>query len=118
MGGIYVGSLNGSAPVRVLEGQDTASYARPASPGQPGHLLFRRQETLMAQPFDLNRLDQLETTESMFRVADGIGNVGNTGHAAFAIAANGTLAFSAGTGQDRSSSGSTAPAPDWPSLPR
>ena len=43
VGGIYVGSLDGAAPVRVLEGQDTASYARPASPGQAGHLLFRRQ---------------------------------------------------------------------------
>ena len=55
----------------------------------------------MAQPFDPNRLDQLETTGSTFRVADGIGNAGNTGHAAFTIAANGTLAFSAGTGQNR-----------------
>lgn len=58
----------------------------------------------MAQAFDLSRLnrpDQLETTASMFRVADGVGNVGNTGHAAFAIAANGTLAFSAGMGQNR-----------------
>ena len=104
VGGIYVGSLDGAAPARVLEGRGTALYASSASPGQPGHLLFRRQETLMAQAFDLNRLDQLdqlETTASMFRVADGVGNVGSTGHAAFAIAANGTLAFSAGMGDNR-----------------
>ena len=49
--GVYVAALDGSTPVRLLPGQDNALYL--ASPGaRTGHLVFRRQDKLMAQAFD------------------------------------------------------------------
>jgi eukaryotic-like serine/threonine-protein kinase len=79
--GVYAGSLSGSLPVRVLEGQDNALYAPPAGPGF-GHLLFRRGETLMAQGFDTRRF---ALAGEPFPVAEGVGQAENTGLGAFSI---------------------------------
>jgi eukaryotic-like serine/threonine-protein kinase len=46
--GVFVGSLDGDPPVRLLDGA-SASYAS-------GHLIFVRAGTVNAAPFDLNRL--------------------------------------------------------------
>jgi Tol biopolymer transport system component len=43
--GVYVGSFNSPARIRLLEGVSDARYVR-------GHLIFLRGTTLMAQPFD------------------------------------------------------------------
>ena len=48
-GKIYVSSLDGMAPQLLADGQN-ASYA------SPGYLLFKRQGTFRAQPFDLQSL--------------------------------------------------------------
>src|SRR5262249_44284378 len=55
--GLYVGSLDGTPPMRLLP--DTtlpAMYVPAAIAGKSGHLLFRRDNTLMAQPFDAEKL--------------------------------------------------------------
>ena len=90
LAGVYVSDLDGTPPVRVLDGSEHALFAPAATPNAPGHLLFRRQEVLMAQPFDVK---QLRAFGEMFPVADRVG-VGNTGHGAFAVSATGVLAYS------------------------
>jgi eukaryotic-like serine/threonine-protein kinase len=88
--GIYVGTLDGSAPVRVLDGADQAMYA--SAPGRPtGFLLYRRQNTLMAQPFDPVAR---RTIGEVMPVADAVGSGPNTGSGAFSVSPGGVLAFS------------------------
>ena len=50
--GVYVGSLDGTPPVRLLGERVKALYVPPASGRGPGHLVYRRRGPLMAQPFD------------------------------------------------------------------
>ncbi len=89
--GIYVSDLDGTAPVRLLDGSDHALYAPAANPREPGHLLFRRRNILMALPFDAGRL---RVVGEMFPVAEPVGTAGNTGHGAFSVSTNGVLALS------------------------
>jgi serine/threonine protein kinase/Tol biopolymer transport system component len=65
--GVYVGSLDGSEPRRVLSAQTMAVYA------PPGMLLQVRQETLMALPFDTVRS---EVTGDPVPIAQGFGQRG------------------------------------------
>jgi eukaryotic-like serine/threonine-protein kinase len=52
-GEIYVSSLDGAEPVKVLSADSGTVDARYAS---PGYLVFRRARALMAQRFDLNTM--------------------------------------------------------------
>ena len=88
--GIYVGTIDGGAPVRVLDGVDQAMYA-PGPAGRTGFLLYRRQSTLMAQPFDPAAR---RTTGDAMPVADAVGSGPNTGSGAFSVSPAGLLAFS------------------------
>ena len=90
LAGVYVSDLDGTPPVRVLDGSEHALFAPSATPGAPGHLVFRRQDVLMAQPFDLRKL---RVFGEMFPVAERVG-LGNTGHGAFTVSATGVLAYS------------------------
>jgi Tol biopolymer transport system component len=91
--GVYVGALDGSPPVRLLPGQDSALYM--ASPhGRAGHLLFRRQDKLMAQAFD--PADRA-VTGPVLSIADGVGQGENTGLGAFSVSNAGSLVYGAGT---------------------
>jgi Tol biopolymer transport system component len=88
--GIYVGTIDGGAPVRVFDGVAQALYA--PGPGTPtGFLLYRRQDTLLAQPFDPAAR---RTTGDAMPVADGVGSGPNTGAGAFSVSPAGVLAFS------------------------
>ena len=49
--GLYVGGIDSAAPRLLLRGAVPAIYA------SPGYLLFYRARTLLAQAFDLNRLE-------------------------------------------------------------
>ena len=60
--GIYVGALDSKETKRVLGIRGRAVYA------PPGYLLFARQRTLMAQPFDTN---SLHVTGEPLPIADG-----------------------------------------------
>ena len=92
--GIYVSSLDGAAPVRVLEGSDSAQYL-PSAPGSgDGYLLFRENDALMAQPFDGKRL---RLTGGKFPVSEDVGQEANTGHGAFTVSDVGTIAFRGGS---------------------
>jgi serine/threonine protein kinase len=91
IGGIYVGSLSGSAPIRILEGQENALFVSAAVGGGDGYLLFRNRTALMASVFDSSGL---KTMGAPFLVAPDVGLGENTGLAAFSVARNGTLAYS------------------------
>jgi hypothetical protein len=91
--GIYVGSLDGSPAVKVLPDESSAAYAAGDSSGKSGLLLFRREGTLMAVPFDPG---PARSTGDAFPVAEQVGIAGNTNHAAFSVSGNGMLAYTAG----------------------
>jgi serine/threonine protein kinase len=58
--GTYVGSLDGTSGKRIFDSETPAAFAA-------GHLVFGRQGTLYAQPFDPKRL---ETTGKAFTIAE------------------------------------------------
>ena len=84
---IMVQPLDGSAPKLVLRSGYQARYA------SSGHLLFMRESTLYAVPFDL---DRLEAAGDAVRVVDGVVGTANTGGVQFSVADNGTLVYVAG----------------------
>jgi Tol biopolymer transport system component len=92
--GIYVGSLEGTPPVRLLPDQSSASYVPATAPARDGYLLFRHESTVMALPFNPERL---QATGEMFPLAQQVAVAGNASHAGFAVAANGTLVYLSGS---------------------
>ena len=91
--GLYAGSLDNSPPGRVLPDTSSAAYVASESTGKSGLLLFRREATLVAQPFDPG---VARTTGDAFPVAEQVAIAGNTDHAAFSVSGNGVLAFGSG----------------------
>jgi Tol biopolymer transport system component len=88
--GIYLGSLDGTPSLRLLSDQSNALYALPVVPGGAAHLLFRREDTLMAQPFDPRGL---RATGEMFPVAEHVPISANVQFGAFSVSANGILVY-------------------------
>jgi tricorn protease-like protein len=86
--GVYVTSLDeGAQPVRLLPDVTTPTRFTPSDGvGANGHLLFVRDGTLMAQPFDAH---MLRTTGEIFPVAEGVSQ--------FSASDNGALAYVSGT---------------------
>ena len=82
--GIYLGSLKSSGSTRVVDSLSNAVYS------EPGFLLFVRDETLLAQRFDLARMTLIEEPVV---VANGMGTGAGNGRAAFAASRDGVLAY-------------------------
>jgi serine/threonine protein kinase len=85
--GIYVGSLDSKETRRLVSGNFEATYA------PPGYLLFPREDTLLAQPFDA---DRLELTGDPVQVASEIITNDDNGRAAFSVSNTGVLVYRAG----------------------
>jgi Tol biopolymer transport system component len=87
---IYVGSLDSKTRTRVMTSESKAMYV------WPGFLLFLRERTLMARPFDV---DRLRFTGEPVPVAEEVAY--NTGSAAAAFAASdeGTVIYRRGAAQ-------------------
>jgi Tol biopolymer transport system component len=85
--GVYVGSLSGGTSVRVLADTTNAVYA--PSNGD-GYLLFRREETLMAQRFDLATL---QLSGDVMPIASPVPVTAHLGFGAFSASRDGTLVF-------------------------
>ena len=96
--GLYIGSLEGMPPLRILPDASNAVNVPVAAPGRTGHLLFKRENTLMAQPFDPVRL---QTTGEMFPVAEQVGIGANVSYGAFSVSDGGVLAYWSGGLGDR-----------------
>jgi eukaryotic-like serine/threonine-protein kinase len=84
--GIYVASLEDAAQAkRLLPDITVTRYVPSEAPGRSGYLLFVRETTLMAQPFDA---DTFTLTGQNFPVAESVGP--------FSVSQNGALAYMAG----------------------
>ena len=84
---IYVGSLDSKERTQLLNARSNTTYS------PPGYLLFSRDGTLMAQPFDAERI---QLTGEAVPIAEGLQFIAGTGQAAFAVSENGVLAYRAG----------------------
>ena len=84
----YIGSLDSSSRIELLKsGSTNVQYAQ-------GHLLFLRDATLMAQPFDPV---QLKTTGDIFPVADQIQRQGvQPPYGVFSASTDGVLVYQTG----------------------
>lgn len=95
--GIYVGSLDAKESKFLLNTNVLAAYAPATAGGATGHLLFMRDKTLVAQPFDAARL---QLSGEPFVVMEGVlnfpGDGGPTAYAAFSVSANGHLSYLTG----------------------
>ena len=85
--GVHVSSLAEGRPRKLLDAETAAVYTS-------GHLLFVRDQTVLAQPFDADRLMLVGTA---FQVASEVlGSIHEAGPDAVSAAQNGTLAFRVG----------------------
>ena len=80
---VYVGSLDRDMKVPVVQSDTGAIFAE-------GYLLFVRQSTLLALPFDL---DRLKTSGDPTVLAQNISNTRNTASASFSAADKGVLSY-------------------------
>jgi Tol biopolymer transport system component len=89
--GVYLGSLDSDLRKRLVASDSNAKYAQ-------GHLLFMRQTTLMAQPFDVSRL---ELGGDAVPIAERVSIAGmETG--AFTVSDNGVLVYETGAAANMS----------------
>ena len=87
--GIYVGSLDSSPPKRLVDANSEARYA------PPGYLLFVREFTLMALPFDAR---SLVTSGEAVSVGEQVSHTLTSGIASFSVSDTGVLAYGLGNG--------------------
>ena len=92
--GIYLGSLDSKDTRRLASADAKAVYTGPPSgaPSGPGYLLLLRGDTLLAQGFDVKKL---EIQGESFPVVEQVALVGYTG-GAFSVSDNGVLAYRSG----------------------
>ncbi len=90
---VYLATLNEKGRERLVEGGSRAQYAAPAASGQPGHLLYVREATLMAQPLDP---DSFQVSGDAFPVADQVGSGFGGGVGFFSVSSSGALAYRGG----------------------
>ena len=83
---VRVGSLDSRESRPLLQGVSQAMYSQ-------GRVLFVRDQTLMAQPFDVRRL---ELSGDPVPIAEPV-VTGGGGNSAFSVSANGTLVYQAGS---------------------
>jgi Tol biopolymer transport system component len=95
--GEYIGSIDAKpeqqSAQRLLETDRQAYYA--ASSGGSGHLLFLRGATLMAQPFDP---DKMALSGEPVAIADGVDTFTGSNHGLFSVSDTGTMVYRAGSG--------------------
>ena len=85
--GVYVADLESKDRKRVVAADSNAVYS------PPGYLLFLRERTLMAQPFDAGRL---QTTGDAVPIADQVDSQSTKAQNQFSISQNGVLAYTSG----------------------
>jgi len=96
--GIYLGSINSRPeqqdPKRLIATDFAADFV-PFPEGEQGAILFYRDGALLAQPFDLRRL---ETVGEVTPVAEQVGS--NLAFGFFSASVNGTLVYRSTGGED------------------
>ena len=98
LAGVYVGSVDAKPEEqslkRLLASNREAYYARPSGAGS-GHLLFLRDATLMAQPFDPVRM---ELGGEAVPIAEGVDSFEGRGYGLFSVSDTGALVYRGGAG--------------------
>jgi len=84
---IYVGSLDSKETKRLVQAHSSVDYA------PPGYLLFARENTLVAQGFDIAKL---ELKGDAFPIAEQVPRNPQNGRAMFSVSENGVLALRSG----------------------
>jgi len=90
--GIYLGRLDSNEKKFVLKSDSAVGFA-PAANGWPAHLLYMRQGTLLAQPFDVGRS---ALTGNAVAVADHVAVAGIICVGDFSVSNNGIVAYRTG----------------------
>ncbi|MDA2931469.1 protein kinase, partial [Acidobacteria bacterium AH-259-O06] len=91
--GIYIGSLDSKESKFLLRADSNVAYA------PPGYLLFGREQTLMAQPFDVKNL---QVTAEPFPIVEQVGRYTSASVMTFSVSENGVLVYhSGGTANSR-----------------
>ena len=91
--GIYVASLDGKENRRILADVSGMAYAPPAPGARAGNILFIRENTLMAIPFDAA---SAQVVGDVFPVADGVSISTNASYAPVTVSDNGVLLYATG----------------------
>jgi serine/threonine protein kinase len=89
-GTLYVGSLDSSESKALFESDSQAIYSR------SGHLLFVQEQSLVAQPFSISKL---QTEGPSFLVTDSVNSIsegGATAYSAISISQNDVLVYKSG----------------------
>jgi hypothetical protein len=87
--GLYLASLDSKEPRRLLADGSNAEYSSSPSDGQ-GYLLFVRETTLLAQPFDA---EGLQAIGEAFPVAEQVRTTSHFNYFAFSTSHNGVLTY-------------------------
>ena len=93
LNGIYVSSLDGKENRRVLADVSGAVFAPPARRGLAGYILFVRENTLMAQPFDAATA---QVSGDAFPVAEGVTLTNNATYLPATVSESGLLLYASG----------------------
>ena len=91
--GLYWTTIDGSASGRLRDEMTNAFFAPATTPGENGYLVFRHDNSLMAQPFDPSAL---KATGEMRPIAEGVPDDLNRGFGAFWASTN-ALIYRTGT---------------------
>jgi Tol biopolymer transport system component len=88
---VRLGSLDSPTDTPLFAANSRVLYS------EPGYILFVRDGTLMAQPFDTGRLS---ISGDAFPIAERVGTFLPTGKAAFSVSTTGTLVFRTSSASD------------------
>jgi eukaryotic-like serine/threonine-protein kinase len=96
--GVYAGSVDSKpeeqSQQRLLATNREAYYA-PSENGGQGHLIFLRESTLMAQPFDPGKL---QLSGEPAAIAEGVDSYTGVNYGLFSVSDTGALVYRAGAG--------------------
>jgi Tol biopolymer transport system component len=95
--GIYLATLADPIGRKVLSDYSSVVYSPPASAGGRAYVLFLRENTLMAQPFDAG---SLQPVGDPFSVATGASNSPTRPQVAASAASDGTLVYLGGRSRE------------------
>jgi Tol biopolymer transport system component len=91
--GIFVASLDSTENRRLILDKSKPEYFPPSAGNPVGHILFARDQTLMAQPIDPKTL---EPRGDLFTVAEQVSRGANTGDNLFSLSLSGMLIYQTG----------------------
>jgi eukaryotic-like serine/threonine-protein kinase len=102
--GVYIGSLDAppnQQSMQRLLATDRQAYYAPLPGRGLGHLVFLRGATLMAQPFDPDKIgsNQMGLSGEPAAIAEGVDSFDTTNHGQFSVSDTGTLIYRLGGSQ-------------------